>query len=445
MSGSISYDRRFPLPDNWDVYDTVCVIVPLPRDAQYIAMFRGLLDNLTWTRSFQLHPTENAARRVADSWARALASRELEFENCGEFDVSYDLRVKPGEPWTTQFSTDGGATWHDAIIQPNWSGGAGAIVPPPTSGSAAGDVTAALLQKLWQWLCQQFETGIGSSQPKAVTVSNIMSSLAPYGAGAAVQSNVESAYDAYNALPSGEKPDWRDDCAYGYAFEGIQAHIQANPSNWLDSLAAYLFSSLDWASSTLMQSLNAAAASLGGDSLWNWTANQGGTGGGGGGAGFAGSCPFTHTFDFAVNDGGFTTLPGVYNAPPGSWSGGGAWGSALVYQIGLPLTQTDRLWIIRSFSARELTSLELHVDFSGIQSGTFPADTNGSITLFASGVQVAQLVFEPSSTGPLTFTWTGSVTADRIELNGFFNGPYPTNAPFGYIELIVEGVGLDPF
>lgn len=120
MGGTISYRNRFPLPDNWNVTDFICAIVPVPNDAQYISMLRGLLDSLTWQRSFTLHPTENAAYQVSKTWQACLASRELQFTLCGGAAV---LRMAAGCKLEVQDCTDPNV-WHPVVTsQPPGSGG----------------------------------------------------------------------------------------------------------------------------------------------------------------------------------------------------------------------------------------------------------------------------------------------------------------------------------
>lgn len=90
MSGNNSPNNRFPLPENWSVDEFICMCIPVPDDADYIAIMRGLLETLTWQRSFNQHPTENAARQVSNTWLAAFRSQEITFVECSMPDFRLD-------------------------------------------------------------------------------------------------------------------------------------------------------------------------------------------------------------------------------------------------------------------------------------------------------------------------------------------------------------------
>jgi len=86
------------------------MVIPVPNDPDYIAMMRGLIDTLTWSRSFQLHRTEMAARQVADTWAAAFASQQITFQDCGGTQM-FQLRQNPTNICQLEQTLAGGETW----------------------------------------------------------------------------------------------------------------------------------------------------------------------------------------------------------------------------------------------------------------------------------------------------------------------------------------------
>jgi len=91
MSGNNSPNNRFPLPENWNVDEFVCMVIPVPNDADYISIMRGLIETLTWQRSFNQHPTEPAAYQVSKTWQAAFNSQPIAFQECN----MPQLRVNP--------------------------------------------------------------------------------------------------------------------------------------------------------------------------------------------------------------------------------------------------------------------------------------------------------------------------------------------------------------
>lgn len=409
MPGTISYQNRFPLPDNWNVDDYICVVVPLPNDPQYIGIFRGLLETLTWQRSFMLHPTENAAYQVSKTWERCFASRELKFDDCGEFDMALDFRVKPGIPYTTQVSTDGGLTWHDMLIQPHWDGAT--VAPPITSQDDANALSAALMKQFWLYLVQQINDGIDGGQTKSQTISQISGTFVPYGAGASFSDAVAHAYDTFNAMGGTEQAEWLDDCNYTDMYDDMRDFANSNPYAWLDMMAQWLFDHLDDWSDTLMYWLNSAAASLGGSQVWNWTANQGGAGGG---AGFGAGCTGSHTFDFTLSDGGFVDNGGAL------WSPGDGWYNT----------------VTSSFSFKRVLPASLDLTEGSV---TWTTPGGGSLDagshMYLNGVDIGH--HEP----PGTFSDISTHTVSQLDvgMDGILSGSWYVT------EMTIYFTGLDPF
>lgn len=106
MTG-LSAEYRFQLPDNWTVEDTVCVVVRVPDDPQYIAQLTGLLDALKFSKNFGRDASRTGAATVSRTWQQALESAPIELRDCDDMQV----RQNAASPCTLEQSTDGGETW----------------------------------------------------------------------------------------------------------------------------------------------------------------------------------------------------------------------------------------------------------------------------------------------------------------------------------------------
>jgi hypothetical protein len=125
--GNNSEDNRYDLPDDWNVTDYVCAVIPVPNDPQYIAMLRGLLDTLTWQRSFRKHSTENAAFQVSKTWQNCFLSQEWLFTDCEAIVI--DVRQNPEDPCELDKETVDGEWTEFADLQ---------LCPPQLSVSPDG-------------------------------------------------------------------------------------------------------------------------------------------------------------------------------------------------------------------------------------------------------------------------------------------------------------------
>lgn len=316
-------------PDDRTPDENYCLLVYIPKNTNYLMNFFTVLDNFGKWNSW-LREGDNEEKDVADRWK---VSNQMTHdawtagENC-EDCMSLLLRVKPGFPYISQSSSDGGVTWVDFLIQPHWE--SGVIAPPVTSEDEANNNAGAILRYLWEWVVQQINDGLTAGQPKSTVVNNVLGQLAPYAAGAALSTAVGSAYDSLQAMSGGDRADWEDDCNYGGIYDAIREFIESNPYSWLDGLSSWLLDTLDDWSGTLIETLNSAAAAMGGAALWNFVANQGG---GGGGAGFGTSCvreyfwrfdgadsPYTSDHCFVTNEGISGT--NCLKSDPGHWSNG---------------------------------------------------------------------------------------------------------------------------
>lgn len=306
---------RIELPDDWQPEGVVCLSVPVPDDPQYFAMVVGLLDQLRWSKTFARDPTKAGAATVARTWAAALNTRPIVSFDCEELDMSFDLRTKPGEPWTMQASTDNGLTWHDALIQAHWE--SGIVSPPIASPEVAADWSAAFYQHFWINVITQISDGITAGDTQDETVAHIMDQLGPYGAGASMQQALNNAYDAFEAVSPPDQPAYLTDCPYVNCFASLANYIDNN-TNWLDGLNNFIVDHLQCLNDDLVEALNTAAATLGSLPLFNYVTNLGGVGGGGGGAGFGATCTWSLDYDFTISDGGWAYAPG-YAFPYPTW------------------------------------------------------------------------------------------------------------------------------
>lgn len=289
-------DRKgYLFPEPYDPGETVCIRVLVPKHAIYIAEFWHAYEHFTkwssWARD-----DAHTAKEVAALWLSCFNVARTYYESGQECEapMSFDMRTKPGAAWITQVSVDGGVTWHDAIIQPNWAAQT-VISPPVTSADAANDLSTAMLRSFWQWIVDQIIAGLDGSVSQTVTINNILGQLAPYGNSPALADALNGAYDTIEAMDAPTRAEWQTDCQYTDMNDAQREFINDNPYDWLNKLSDWLTSTLDSWSGTLMEWLNKAAAALGGQSVWNFSAN---TGGGGGGAGFGGDCESVIEFDF---------------------------------------------------------------------------------------------------------------------------------------------------
>jgi len=319
MSGK-SELYRFPLPDEWDVTDTICVTIRIPNDQQYFGTLIGALDRLKFSQSFERDPTMTGAATVSRTWKAALESMPIEFGECEVFD----LRLKPGSPWITQASTDGGETWHDAIDTCACDDMAPLFPPDLSDPQDAEDAAAGMIRSFQQHIVDHILDCISEETSKTDCVNSIMDELSPYGAGGSVRATIGNIFEQVSGDAGAGQ--YAEDCPWEDCWEGLHTYLHDNPYAWLDDLSDFLFANLECGSNTLMRHLNIAAAQLGGTGYFNFWQSTGG------GAGFGG-LPFGahadelgHNFDFSIGHEGWDistrncTLPDCAEA--GRYAGG---------------------------------------------------------------------------------------------------------------------------
>lgn len=428
MPGTISYQNRFPLPANWNVEETICCVVRIPRDPEYIAIFRGLLESLTWQRSFTLHPTENAAYQVSKTWERALA-RNLLFGDCEDIIMAFDQRVKPGQPWIMQASTDGGVTWHDALIQANWSANITAMTLPSTS-TAAADLSAQVLKWL-QGIMITINDGIALPEPKAATVQRVIDSLSQYGAGAVLTPAIESVYDAAVA-DAGAAASAADDCEYIDAFQYAKGTLEGAGAGLYQQLSTVLGNIDTQVTNGVSALLFNIAKILGAAAVRDISQASNPTATG---AAYGGSCAGAHTFDFTTGAHGWSAIAdnaggGLF--PIASYTAGVGWegqwlpATGTWAHIGISMTPAPVTEVVVSYQDEQghlITAI--YID-STTHSGVAGASGGGGAT-----------------GGPATFDAVFSASAEGLEIA---IGPTIQGAVTVVItQVVVHFVGMDPF
>lgn len=102
---------RIELPDDWMPEGTVCALVPIPDDPQFLAALVGLIDQLRYSRNFARDATATGAAIVARTWDSALATGPIVTVDCEGAMTVFDVRQNEENPCILEKSTDGGETW----------------------------------------------------------------------------------------------------------------------------------------------------------------------------------------------------------------------------------------------------------------------------------------------------------------------------------------------
>ena len=378
MGGNNSQSNRFPLPENWTIEDFICMVVPVPNDVEYISMLRGLLDTLTWSRSFKLHPTEMAARQVADTWAAAFASQEITFQECGM--PPFLLRQNPSNVCQLQQSVDGGDTWTLAFDYGLCSNAI--TTPPPFNDNPDGnyDAAANAVNNIWRELGSMARDHCAGSVNDYIQEATAY--LRQFYANWSSPGILESIYNDVCGMTEPEYEDFFAPENLCDQFTQLSECANVNGAfDLLDCLNELLTNWLDETNTDLMSTLNKAAALLGG----NGVQNAAGFGGAGGGAAFD-SCIecVIFNYDFTVENGGFSGYDpdGLYTPVP-SWISGTGWRTNFVTSGAF---HTYRGWIRKNGTFLNVVKLRAtyHIDTGGgyfafrrFDTGTVIADWDG--------------------------------------------------------------------
>lgn len=419
---------RFELPANWTPDGVACCVIPIPDDPEYFAMLCGLVDTLRWSTNYQRDPTHSGAATVARSWGRALESKPYLLIDCGDI-MTFDQRVKPGYPWITQSSTDGGVSWHDSLIQPNWAAITTAMTLPSTS-TAAADLSAQVLKWL-QGIMTTINDGIALPEPKAATVQHVIDSLSQYGAGAVLTPAIESIYDAAVA-DAGSASSAADDCEYLDAFqyakgtlEGAGAGLYQQLSQVLDNLDTQVTNDISALLFNIAKILGAAAVRD-----ISQASNPTATG-----AAYGGSCAGAHTFDFTTGAHGWSAIAdnaggGLF--PIASYTGGVGWegqwlpATGTWAHIGIAMTPVPITEVVVTYQDEQGHGITVIYIDSTTHTGVAGASGGGAAT-----------------GGPATFDGVFSANAEGLEVA---IGPTIQGAVTVVItQIVVHFLGLDPF
>lgn len=102
---------RVELPAEWTPEGTICALVPIPDDPEFLSALVGLIDQLRLSRTFARDVTKTGASIVARTWASALNTQPIATIDCEGVVTVFDVRQRPDEPCILEKSTDGGETW----------------------------------------------------------------------------------------------------------------------------------------------------------------------------------------------------------------------------------------------------------------------------------------------------------------------------------------------
>lgn len=279
--------HRLPLPDNLTPQGTWCVVVRVPADMQYVGQLIGLLDLLKFSQTFQRDDTLTGAALVSRTWETALESVPIEIIDCEDIGVSSQRwRVKPGEPFTSQFSHDGGLTWTDYLIQPHWP----TLITPPTDtlpGAAAN--AGKIIRNFPEWMAGAMLSSIAGGDTKTQTIDSLMATLAPYTGNNAgqIRDAIGLAYDALAQLPTPTAEEYATDCMWLADQNYIMEFTQAIPG-WLQDFTTLMVNLSQDIADEINRLFWEVGSAFNGSDLWQWIQNNPE---GGGGAGFGGDCP----------------------------------------------------------------------------------------------------------------------------------------------------------
>lgn len=104
---------RVELPEDWAPEGTICALITIPDDPQYLSAIIGLVDQLRHSATFARDATKTGAATVARTWDAALQIRPVVTVDCEGVMTVFDVRQDPENPCHLQKSTDGGETWTD--------------------------------------------------------------------------------------------------------------------------------------------------------------------------------------------------------------------------------------------------------------------------------------------------------------------------------------------
>lgn len=156
---------------------------------------------------------------------------------------------------------------------------------------------------------------------------------------------------------------------------------------------------------------------------------------------------FVHTFDFAVNDGGWSGQPcaSCGASPLANYVASTGW-QGIAFTLGAGHEYADN--IVIAFAARTLTSIDVTYDATnGNYSNGNIAD---AIRIYVGTTEVAnQISSAPGPTGTsVHITWGGSVHADNILISIW--KAHSSSSSIGSAaalikNVVIRGIGTDPF
>lgn len=423
---------RWVLPEIIDPPDRVCYIVEVPNERAHIAAFLGVMQELASGSRWADDP-QHKARLVAKVWRKIadnLRKRRCDNICPPQFTIGADggddfmLRQNPDNPCELQTSVDGvtWCTWADLslCIPAGNQPGSGAEQPPAGGGQACYHAQMAANN---QWLL-----------PTSVSTGDVLDLT-----------------NANGATNDGGLPDWR--CPNGQQFF-LGACVGGTKTDGGDPLPSdphlSLIVNID---GTFYPSSAFPITVPGGVSSATvfFQVNDSGLSNNSGSLTFDvcvtnnATASWTHTFDFTVSDGGWvpTTVdvgPAAIYVPGVGWDHADFQSPTANYYRGVD--------IVRDFSSRELTLVEVHFNVHGI--ATNQSTSNGRWALNYNAVNEELITFADTTEGDDLVKSHGNAGPGIFHLRVFNASSYYTGgATYAgsarITKIIVSGLGTDPF
>lgn len=393
---------RLSIPDNIAPDDTWCVQVNIPGDTAYIEQLGSVLKLLTYSANFARDEEHNAAQ-VSRLWQAALESRPI--EECGD-TMQYSLQQNAENNCQLLQSRDGGETWELAfdfsLCKP-----ASQYPAPWINDAELRDWLADMFEEFQQWIVEQAL----SATDKPGWISAVHDRLDGYGAGSEIDTLLDDVWDAIQAASSPD--DFTEVCAWVDSFAYIYACANYDAGSFLEKWSDWLVCAISSANDDIVLSLNTLAQALGAEFM---SAFVDGEGSGGGGSSYGSECTWSHTFDFTIDQQGFS--PFFFNGEGrflGEYDPGVGWKSVITG------SGYHQLQIVRQHQQRTLTAMA-HPD---IGSNVNPAGHADYIAW------------------PVYTDWLAFYEHPAVGVR-FISTSYDAT-PLWIAEATVTGIGIDPF
>lgn len=391
----------YPLPDEIDPAEAVCIRVYVPADPLYIGSFWQAYAHfgkwLAWARD-DAHRGKDAAAVWRPYIQQARDEWDASAGDCGMVNV----RQNPDNPCILEVQTLAGGAWVEFADLDLCKFAPGEKLYPDGEGWKELDDTLwhlkVLIEQIDSWLVDGKDADeilllVSSQVQRAPGIATLVNNMAGMSAG-----------DRTTAIAA---LDWDETRFQVWCQSNCLNLYDTDYYQWLNCISDAMFDYLNTLDSVLLEGLTSVSSWL----LNETVVREWAQASGGGGTGFGGvspACGWMIEWDFTLGDGGFTP-EGSFDA--GVWSAAG-WGTSDT-SLGFPLTRRRHFFIERTWSpAFTLTKLEMEFDYD---KGDWNPD---SINAWYAGFG-ASILFAVHSTGVadgigITHSWTGSLTSDHI-------------------------------